>query len=165
MVWDDTVRWPKQEYGDFDEYHLREGDIVFGMDRPWVSSGTRVAYVTSDDVPSLLLQRVARIRPHGDVFADYLMLVFLSKQFLAYFEPIMTGVSVPHISPEQIGAFRLFIPECDSQHDIATRTFAEIRLLDSLERRILDGIAKLSEYRSALISAAVTGKIDVRGLA
>lgn len=162
VVWDDTVRWPKQEYENFEEYHLKAGDIVFGMDRPWVSNGMRVAYVSSDDVPALLLQRVARIRPRAGVSSDFLMLLFLSKQFLAYFEPILTGVSVPHISPEQIGAFRMFLPEIDSQKDIATQTIAEIRSLDALELRILDGMSQLHEYRSALISAAVTGKIDVR---
>jgi type I restriction enzyme S subunit len=29
--------------------------------------------------------------------------------------------------------------------------------------RVRDGIARLQEYRTALISAAVTGQIDVRG--
>jgi type I restriction enzyme, S subunit len=39
------------------------------------------------------------------------------------------------------------------------RTVAEV---DSLTMSVTDGIAKLREYRTALISAAVTGQIDVR---
>jgi type I restriction enzyme, S subunit len=34
--------------------------------------------------------------------------------------------------------------------------------IDALIYKIQDGIEKLKEYRIALISAAVTGKIDVR---
>lgn len=34
--------------------------------------------------------------------------------------------------------------------------------IDALFSKVRDSIDKLSEYRTALISAAVTGKIDVR---
>lgn len=41
---------------------------------------------------------------------------------------------------------------------------SETAKLDVLITQVRDGIEKLKEYRSALISAAVTCKIDVRGL-
>ncbi|MEO0109010.1 MAG: type I restriction endonuclease subunit S, partial [candidate division WOR-3 bacterium] len=37
--------------------------------------------------------------------------------------------------------------------------------IDAAVAKIREGIEKLKEYRTALISAAVTGKIDVRGVA
>jgi type I restriction enzyme S subunit len=39
----------------------------------------------------------------------------------------------------------------------------ETAKIDTLISRILDGIEKLKEYSTALISSTVTGKIDVRG--
>lgn len=40
---------------------------------------------------------------------------------------------------------------------------SEFARMDALVRKIGDAIDRLLEYRTALISAAVTGKIDVRG--
>jgi type I restriction enzyme S subunit len=39
----------------------------------------------------------------------------------------------------------------------------ETNRIDSMITKILGSIEMLREYRTALISAAVTGKIDVRG--
>ncbi|MDW7726432.1 MAG: hypothetical protein SCH70_04860 [Candidatus Methanoperedens sp.] len=36
--------------------------------------------------------------------------------------------------------------------------------IDNLTTKIQESVSKLREYRTALISAAVTGKIDVRGV-
>ncbi len=110
VVWDDAVRWPSHVATEYLAYALAPGDVVLGMDRPWIGTGIRVAEITKDDAPSLLLQRVARLRARDGLLQSYLKLLLNSAHFLAYFEPILTGVSVPHISPEQIGGFPLAFP-------------------------------------------------------
>ena len=98
--WDDVVYWPRTDIERFRAYQLRERDIVFGMDRPWVGGGIRVAEISKEDLPSLLLQRVARLRAKRGLAQSYLKLILSSPQFLAHFEPILTGISVPHVSPD-----------------------------------------------------------------
>jgi len=49
------------------------------------------------------------------------------------------------------------------QDEIVARIDWEAGRVDSLIAKIRDGLDRLKEYRVALISAAVTGKIDVRG--
>ena len=160
--WDDTVYWSKSDASRFSSYQLRLGDVVLGMDRPWVGKGMRVAQIANDDVPSLLLQRVARIRSKHNLNQEYLRFILCSPQFLAYFEPIMTGVSVPHISPEQILSFRFHLPPIDVQNSISQ----QLTDMDRESRKLMYGLAQsvelLRERRTALISSAVTGKIDVR---
>lgn len=162
IVWEDSVRWPRQDAGTFHEYTLRPGDIVFGMDRPWISGGVRVARVAWSDVPSLLLQRVARLRARNGLSQDYLEILLRSPQFQGYFEPILTGVSVPHISPDQIRSFRLCLPSVDEQRQVVDTFAAQSKHINHAIGIAEFGIDRLREYRSALISAAVTGKIDVR---
>lgn len=58
--WDDIVRWPKDDFRTLRRFALCEGDLVMGMDRPWISSGMRVAQISSDDLPCLLLQRACQ---------------------------------------------------------------------------------------------------------
>jgi type I restriction enzyme S subunit len=160
--WDDTAVWPAAEGTRFHDYQLRHGDLVFGMDRPWVSAGIRVAEVTDADVPSLLLQRVARLRARPSLSQKYLKLVLSSPQFRAYFEPILTGISVPHVSPEQILSFRLRLPTFDLQEAAWQQVAVQLVPLLAMRDVLKKSIGHLKELRTALISAAVTGKIDVR---
>ena len=55
------------------------------------------------------------------------------------------------------------IPSIDEQRAIADFLDRETGQIDALIKKIQESIKKLLEYRTALISAAVTGKIDVRG--
>jgi type I restriction enzyme, S subunit len=56
----------------------------------------------------------------------------------------------------------VFVPPLKEQKTIANYLDSEIVTFDKLKNIIELSIIKLKEYRSALISAAVTGKIDVR---
>jgi type I restriction enzyme S subunit len=161
--WEDTAYWPPGDSARFGPYRLKPGDLVFGMDRPWIESGIRVAAVSVADVPSLLLQRVARLRAKRGLTQGFLLLVLSSPQFRAYFEPILTGVSVPHVSPDQILSFQLRLPEPDVQETVHRRIQEEAARIESMQEILTESIWRLREFRTALISAAVTGKIDVRG--
>jgi len=160
--WDDVVWWASVHRAAFAKYELDVGDIVFGMDRPWIGEGARVARLTPADVPSLLLQRVARIRPLPGLLADYLYLILQSGSFKAFFEPELTGVSVPHISPEQIGSYRCVIPSEAEQRGICEAVARAAKSSDQRREALGRSIEILKEYRSALITAAVTGQIEVR---
>jgi len=106
---------------------------------------------------------VARLRVREGLSQEYLELLLGSGQFAAYFEPILTGVSVPHISPDQILGFRFHLPPVAEQTKTGRRLREHFSALSQITARIRDGITRLHEYRTALISAAVTGQIDVRG--
>ncbi len=54
------------------------------------------------------------------------------------------------------------VPPLEEQRKIAANLEHETVKIDALISKIIEGIEKLREYCTALISAAVTGKIDVR---
>lgn len=162
IKWDEVVYWASDDCEHLKEYFLKSGDIVFGMDRPWISSGARVAEITSNDTPCLLLQRVARIRTTDDFYQPFIRLCLSSNEFRAYVEADLTGVSVPHISPDQIKNFYIRNISLEEQHVITDRVLAKIEKLNAIEKTALDAIELMQERRTALISAAVTGKIDLR---
>ncbi|WP_229725618.1 restriction endonuclease subunit S [Calditerricola satsumensis] len=56
----------------------------------------------------------------------------------------------------------VLIPSQEEQQAIAAFLDRETAKIDALISKIREGIERLKEYRTALISAAVTGKIDVR---
>jgi type I restriction enzyme S subunit len=159
--WDDVEYWPNDKVSDYERYLLEPGDIVLGMDRPWISDGIRIAQMGESDCPALLVQRVLRIRAKSEVHQKYVRMVLESERFRQYFEPITTGVSVPHISQKQVGEFRIPLPSKSHQASILSQWESFQGEKHQLEQSIKKSIGLLEEKRQALITAAVTGQIDV----
>lgn len=98
--------------------------------------------------------------------------IVVSTEFLFYWflgarqhiVSMATGGGQPNISQEVLRALRVPCPRADEQHAIATFLDSETAKIDTLVTESDSAITLLKERRSALISAAVTGKIDVRGL-
>lgn len=143
------------------EYELDAGDIVFGMDRPIVGGGTRVTEITQEDEGALLVQRVLRIRPTDHSNSRYLFYLLKSDEFANYLSVLFTGISVPHVSESQVHNFRTFFPSADEQSDIAKELDDEAEKIDLMINRASLVKNLLGERRSALITAAVTGKVEV----
>ena len=162
--WDEVVFWEREDGDQLDQYVLAPGDLVVGLDRPLIKEGLRVARVRPADCPCLLLQRVAAVKGTKELATDYLYYLLSSPFFVAHFEPDTTGVSVPHISTGQIDSFVIPKPPNHEQQQIVSHLSSEIRKIKELSVRSTESISLLQERRSALISAAVTGQIDVRGL-
>ena len=55
------------------------------------------------------------------------------------------------------------LPPLKEQPELRARIGDETAKLDALMAKVRTAIERLQEYRTALISAAVTGQIDVRG--
>lgn len=159
--WDDVVYWPVADIQGLQRFQLKAGDIVMGMDRPWISGGIRVAEITEDDLPCLLLQRVCKIDPRATLSVRFLKAILESRKFIAYFEPILTGVSVPHISGDQISNFRFPFVDREEQESRMTKLEQITLSIAPITRSTQKSIDRLIEYRSALITAAVTGQIEV----
>ncbi len=161
---EDTAYWRRDDEDRLSAWELAVGDLVLGMDRPWIGDGIRAAVISDDDLPCLLLQRVASIRPHGSLPSKFLLRCFQHDAFFHYCAPDLTGVSVPHLSGGQIEDFKVALPPPDEARAISDAIDNHLNEIDALEGQSRDAIELLRERRAALISAAVTGNIDVRGL-
>lgn len=159
--WDEVVYWPEHKVKGLEKYFLQEGDLVIAMDRPWVSSGIRVTEIKKNDLPCLLLQRVGRIRGNKYALTAYVKLLLSTNLFLDYFGPMLTGISVPHISAEQIEDFCAPIPPVEEQQRILDFLNAETAKYDEGISITQKQIEKLKEYKTTLINSAVSGKIKV----
>ena len=160
--WVDTVYWDLQAAAVPSEFCLDVGDLVFGMDRPFVGGGVRVAAISESDLPALLLQRVMRIRPSDEAGRGYMRYVMSTDSFLNYLEPLFTGVSVPHASEWQVRKFKMPSPPIGEQQRISAYLDEQTAKIDTLVAETERFIELSRVRRTALIAAAVTGQIDVR---
>jgi type I restriction enzyme S subunit len=103
-----------------------------------------------------------RINGHCPSFYDYL---FRTGKFIAEVICHSQGVwtSRLRLYPEEFFEIRLPCPPSEEQKEIVTAIRKETGNYDVLKNKIEKSIERLCEYRTALISAAVTGKIDVCG--
>jgi len=60
-----------------------------------------------------------------------------------------------------IKSIRIPLPPLEEQRQIVTRTWDEIRRIDDVVDRLDSQVQLLREHRQALITAAVTGEVDV----
>ena len=73
-----------------------------------------------------------------------------------------SGVSYPAIAPTSLAGLWGLLPPLAEQRAIAEYLDRETAQIDRLKGELEASIDLLQRYRTALISAAVTGKIDVR---
>ena len=71
--------------------------------------------------------------------------------------------TVPQINNKHVSPMKFPVPPLDEQRSILCHLDTELDQLDRLSDKVHSAVALLQERRAALISAAVTGKIDVRG--
>ena len=106
------------------------------MDRPWVPAGLKFARIDNKAPDALLVQRVARLRAKQGLEQPYLACLIASPQFESYIKNAVRGVTVPHISGKEIGAFAFDLPPVDSQLVIAAALRDFDDLIDNNRRRI-----------------------------
>jgi type I restriction enzyme S subunit len=73
--------------------------------------------------------------------------------------------TVPQINNKHIEPMKFPIPSIDEQRQIVENLKTQTQKIDTLIDKSQQAIELLKERKTALISAAVTGKIDVRGIA
>lgn len=74
----------------------------------------------------------------------------------------LVGSTFDRINVGEIRELIVPVPPRRQQDDIAAFLDCESAKLDALVAKVREAIERLKELRTALISAAVTGKIDVR---
>ena len=94
-------------------------------------------------------------------FSSYLYYVFNSHLF-EYQSGIFLTSTINQLTVDNLYNFEVPLPPLEEQVAIVAYLDHETDRIDGLIRKIKSSIEYLNEFRAALISAAVTGKIDVR---
>lgn len=159
--WDETVRWNHSISKQLESFFLKENDLVVGLDRPWISDGTRVAFIAKKDLPCLLLQRVCRIRTRCNFDIRWIYYWLSGSSFKDSLSTETTGISVPHISTKQIEQFIVAFPNLLEQTQVCNYLDAKCAEIDGLIAKKEQLVKELESYKKSLIYEVVTGKREV----
>jgi type I restriction enzyme S subunit len=106
-----------------------------------------------------------RFRPHeGTLDPSYSTYLFRNQGVKEHFAGTMNIVTRASLSQGELKSLPICLPPLAEQRDIAEEIDTKTEQVRCLIDRTARAITLLQERRSALISAAVTGQIDVRGL-
>lgn len=92
---------------------------------------------------------------------QYLMWALNSRGTYAQASLDTIGATSPHVNVETIRNFQIPRPSISEQAGIAAYLETETARISSIRERVDAAVSLLEEYRTALISAAVTGRTDV----
>ena len=103
------------------------------------------------------------VKTSSDFDPRYIVYQLSTSAYLSFIEVVARGGTRDRISRSMLGNIELAAPSVVEQRAIADFLEIETGKLDTLTAEAQHAIDLLQERRTALISAAVTGKIDVRG--
>jgi type I restriction enzyme S subunit len=137
------------------------GDLIFSRN----ATVGEVAQVTVDHPPFAMGQDVCLLRKSSpELSSDYLQAVMRSSVVTEQLKNIMTGSTFKRVNVEDIRNLCVAMPPQDEQKLISEFISNVSSTLDQLRVETKRAVDLLNERRSALIAAAVTGQIDVRGI-
>ena len=136
-----------------------KGDVVMAR---YATIGS-VSYVDID-TEFLVSYSCVTIKPDlSRVLGIYLFYYFKSDSFLNGIRAQTNTNTQDNVGVGDIKSLKIVLPPAAEQMEIVDYLQSELERLDAISEVSLSTISLAREKRSALISAAVTGKIDVRG--
>jgi len=155
--WDCAVDKPTWQR--LSRHELREGDIIFARR----GEMGRCALVTAAEAGWLCGTGSLRMRLKLDIaYPQFLNWILSTSGVRDWLLLESVGATMDNLNTTILARVPLSVPPFDEQVAIASYLDRETAKIDALIAKIREGIKKLKEYRTALISAAVTGKISVQ---
>jgi len=149
---------------DLEHYRLQRGDVLFSHINSLPMMGNCALYELVK--PLFAGMNLLRLRPNHIVTGywlwNWMRSSFVRQTVRSRAKPSINQASLPIGSLKEIC---VLVPPSTEQRSITSFLSRETAKIDALITKIEKAIKLLKEYRTALISAAVTGKIDVRRLA
>jgi type I restriction enzyme S subunit len=142
---------------------LKIGDVLFTRTSETVDD-IGIASTCLKAIPrSTFAGFLIRLRPtQGILNPDYSTYLFRNEGVQRHFAGAMNLVTRASLSQDLLKTLPICIPPFEEQGEIAAFINTQIETFTQLQAEANRAIALLQERRTALISAAVTGQIDVR---
>lgn len=138
----------------------KKGDVVISTVRTYLKA---FAEVDDDHADCVFSTGFAVLRRMPDQLEEGFLKWMISNELVVQaIESHSTGVSYPAINAGDLVKLEVAVPPSNEQVRIAATLDHDAARIDNLIDKSLRSVDLLKEHRSALITAAVTGQIDLR---
>lgn len=159
LLLDDVAYISKEIDAEMSNSRIETGDVLLNITGASIG---RCFYVPENFGPGNVNQHVCIIRPK----TSELLTLFLHDYIVSYYGQFLIdykqgGANREGLNFQQIRSFDIPVPPLSEQKQIASHIERETARLDGIASRTEREIELLLEYRTALISEAVTGKVRI----
>ena len=140
------------------KYRVYSGDVLYSKIRPHLN---KCALIEFDGLCSADMYP---IRPEHGLTATFLWYWMIAQPFLDYATESSMRVAMPKLNRETLSAAPLALPPVSEQTEICAHIQVRTVRIDKMLNTTEAAITRLTEYRTALITAATSGQIDVRNI-
>ncbi len=130
LRWGNQTRWWSNLTKELNDYYLKSDDVLIAMDG---NVNTNFALIKKEDLPLLLVQRVARLRSKV-VPQRLIWYIIKTRNFSLYMNAVKTGTTISHVSAQQIGDYEVELPDLEAQGKI-------VNILSTLDEKIANNNA------------------------
>ncbi|MCG6285918.1 restriction endonuclease subunit S [Vibrio vulnificus] len=143
----------------WDHFRVEKGDLLISAS---ASTGL-ISEVDERTVGAVPYTGLIRLKPMTqDITAGFIRYIVQSDLFYEQIKLLQTGSTIQHFGPIHLQQMKVILPPVDEQDKIVDQIQQSVKHIDSLIESAYRIIDLTKERKTALISAAVTGKIDVR---
>jgi len=147
----------EEQGADSGKYLCCEGEIIYSKIRPALA---KVCISLSDK--TICSADMYPISGRNGLTNQFLFWFLLSKEFTTFAVLESDRVAMPKINRESLADIKVPVPPEEEQNLLFEYIDRNLKKLDLLTEKAELTISLLQERRTAIVSAAVTGKIDVR---
>ena len=139
-----------------DGVKFNQGDVLFGKLRPYLAKVFR-ATMSGEAIGDFFV-----LEPNQNLLSEFAERLLISSEFIDAINSSTYGTKMPRASWEYFSSMSIPLPPKHEQVQISNYLENAIKEMDDLIAKSNHAVSLLQERRTALISAAVTGQIDVR---
>ena len=148
-----------------ESFGLRADDVLLTKDSETPDDIAVPAYVVADLPDVVCGYHLALLRPSQEVDGRHLFWELASRSSREQFSASANGITRFGLRYDSFGEVLVPLPPIATQRAIADYLDGETARIDALIQRIESQTSLLQEHRQALITAAVTGEVEVPGVA
>lgn len=139
-----------------EDVEVSAGDVLFGKLRPYLAK----VFLCERD--SIAFGDILSYRSSKEMLSKFLFYSMISEWFIEIVDSSTYGAKMPRASSEFISDMEIAVPPIEEQLFIINELENTLNKFEKLTGNAIRAIKLMKERKTALISAAVTGKIDVR---
>lgn len=137
----------------------QRGDVLVTR----VGAGIGESCIIDTDLEFSVYVSLTHIRPNKEILSEYIVYFFNTEYcYQLNHEGTVVGGGQGNLNVKNVERYRIPLPPIDEQKEIVTYLDNYRSETDELISKYQKQIELMQEYRTAIISQAVTGKIDVR---
>jgi len=156
---------PHQEYLPIDylkifkKFIVNPEDILLALTRPITNDTLKVCLYPSNGDLALLNQRVAVLRPNGNISKDYLILLMQSNFFKEKIKNNLSETLQPNLSPNDLAKIKIRCPDIYKQNQIVNMIKKQLSIEQCIEQRLKKTQLCINILTQSILSKAFRGEL------